>query len=86
MFFIWLLIGHCAMYDTTAGIVQTDNESRFTGIMENCTYYSNMFHGKRRSKIEKTLKRLNIHLIKYNTCTSMSRIHKIGVKSYDNVK
>lgn len=37
---------HCAMYDTTAGIVQTDNESRFTGIMENCTYYSNMFHAK----------------------------------------
>lgn len=34
------------MYDTTAGIVQTDNESRFTGIMENCTYYSNMFHAK----------------------------------------
>lgn len=74
------------MYDTTAGIVQTDNESRFTGIMENCTYRSSMFHGKRKSKIEKTLKRYYIHLIKYKTCTSMSRIHRMAVKWYDNVK
>lgn len=44
------------MYDTTAGIVQTDNNNRFKGILENCTYRSNKFNGKKKSKREKTLK------------------------------
>lgn len=37
---------HCAMYDTTAGIVQTDNNNRFKGILENCTYRSNKFNAR----------------------------------------
>lgn len=40
------LIGHCAMYDTTAGIVQNDDNTLFKGTLENCTYRSNTFHGK----------------------------------------
>lgn len=37
---------HCAMYDTTAGIVQTDINNRFKGTLENCTYRSNTFHAR----------------------------------------
>lgn len=48
--FLKFLIGHCAMYDTTAGIVQTDINNRFKGTLENCTYRSNTFHGKKKEK------------------------------------
>lgn len=37
---------HCAMYDTTAGIVQNDDDTLFKGTLENCTYRSNTFHAE----------------------------------------
>lgn len=37
---------HCAIYDPTAGKPQMDIENRYQGTLENCTYNSDMFHGK----------------------------------------
>lgn len=34
------------MYDTTAGIVQNDDNTLFKGTLENCTYRSNTFHAE----------------------------------------
>lgn len=35
---------HCAMFDTVARIVQYDNDKRFRGRLENCSYLSNAFN------------------------------------------
>lgn len=35
---------HCAMFDTVAKIVQGDNEKRFRGKLEHCTFLSNAFN------------------------------------------
>lgn len=39
-----LISCHCAMFDTAAEIVQSDDDKRFRGILENCTYLSNAFN------------------------------------------
>lgn len=41
---IKLISCHCPMFDTTAELVQSDDNKRFPGKLENCTYHSNAFN------------------------------------------
>lgn len=51
---VTLISCHCAIYDPIAGVPQMDNENRYQGTLENCTYYSNMYHEKGCSGIFET--------------------------------